>query len=432
MVEPRVEVGLDLGHGLVRVRRDDPPLGDLLDRQLVGQPLHLRRAESTLCFCSARQRQRRPEPAVLQRPLVVAVVGHLDLDRPVDRGRVAPRRLRALLDRRQQLVGVELHALARGADEPVTRPARVLRHHRAARGDVDRHRLLGLVVHGGVDGLVELAVERHAVLGPQLPHQPHRLAQPGEPALEVRPLRAGHGRLVERLARAQPEHDPVRVQARHRRERLRDHRRVVAERRGQHARAEHDPRRPLPHRRHERQRERRVPARRAARAGSGRTPRRCRARPPRPAPRTPPAPAARTAPPTPCSRSAAAPCPSSPRPPFRRPLRLPPCYTGPARTANGDPRESARWRPNVGSGPARERSRDRALACDYVPTRATGQARIARMRLLRVVQRTPHDLGIAPTRRRPAPRPRVPTPRSPRAAARRRSSGRRCSRSRRT
>jgi hypothetical protein len=41
VVQARVEVGLDLLDGLVGIRRDDPALHHLLDRQLVGQALHL-------------------------------------------------------------------------------------------------------------------------------------------------------------------------------------------------------------------------------------------------------------------------------------------------------------------------------------------------------------------------------------------------------
>ena len=57
-----------------------------------------------------------------------------------------------------------------------------------------------------------------------------------------RSLTPGHsppviGRLVQRLARADAEEDAVLAQAAQRRERLRDHGRVVAERRREHARA---------------------------------------------------------------------------------------------------------------------------------------------------------------------------------------------------
>ena len=109
--------------------------------------------------------------------------------------------------------------------------------------------------------LVVLAVEVDAVAEPQLAHQPDRLAQPGVALLELRPLAlVAGGDLVERLAGADAEEDPVRVQAAHGRERLRDDGGVVAERRGQHRRAQDQPLGALAHRGHPGQRERRMPA----------------------------------------------------------------------------------------------------------------------------------------------------------------------------
>ena len=175
-------------------------------------------------------------------------------------GRVAARGLRALGDGGHELLRVEVHALAGGADEAVARAARVLGDDRAARGDVDRDRLLGLVVDRRVDRAVVLALERHVLARPQLAHQPHGLAQPGEALLELRPLPPGHRDLVERLAGADAEHHPSGVEQPEAGERLRQHRGVVAEGRGQHGGAELDPRRALPHRRDPRHRRRGVPA----------------------------------------------------------------------------------------------------------------------------------------------------------------------------
>ena len=186
------------------------------------------------------QRQRRPEPGVLQRRLGVGVVGDLDLDHPVDVVGVLARRLRALLHRGDELVLVELLALAGGADEAVARAARVLGHLGSARGDVDRDAALGHVVDRGALGLVVLALEVDPVTEPQFAHQPHRLAQPRVALLELGPLAlVAGGDLVERLTGADTEEDPVRVQASHRRERLRDDRRVVPERRGEHRGAQY-------------------------------------------------------------------------------------------------------------------------------------------------------------------------------------------------
>ena len=57
---------LDLVDGLVGIRRDDPALGDLLDGQRVGGLLHLDRVVDAVLLLGG-QRQRRPEPGVLQR-----------------------------------------------------------------------------------------------------------------------------------------------------------------------------------------------------------------------------------------------------------------------------------------------------------------------------------------------------------------------------
>ncbi len=125
------------------------------------------------------------------------------------------------------------------------RPAKP-RHHRTARGDVDRHRLLGPVVDHRVDEGVVLALGADRLLGPQRAHHLHGLAQPGEALLELRPLPPGDGDLVERLTGADAERDPVAGEQRHRRELLGEHRGVVAERGGQHRGADLHPLRALP------------------------------------------------------------------------------------------------------------------------------------------------------------------------------------------
>ena len=165
------------------------------------------------------------------------------------------------LHRGDQLVLVELLALAGGADEPVARAPGVLGHLRPARGDVDRDAALGNVVDRCALGVVVLALEVDAVAEPQLAHQLDGLAQPGVALLELRPLAlVPGGDLVERLAGAHAEEDPVRVQAAHGRERLRDDGGVVAERRRQHRRAEDQPLGALADRGHPGQRERRMAA----------------------------------------------------------------------------------------------------------------------------------------------------------------------------
>ena len=184
------------------------------------------------------ERQRRPEPAVLQRRVRVAVVGHLDLDQSGrSRAGVAARRLRALARRRAELLGVELHALAGGADEPVARAARVLRHDRAARGDVDRHRLLGPVV----DRRRRPSCSTRPRTTPSSPVHSSRISRTASRSRAKRSLNSGHSRPDTAISLSAspvptPSIDPPRVEQRQRGQRLRQHRRVVAERRGQHAR----------------------------------------------------------------------------------------------------------------------------------------------------------------------------------------------------
>ena len=159
-----------------------------------------------------------------------------------------PGLLEALVDGGQELVGVELGALARGADEPVTGTTGIPRHEGPTAGDVDGDRLLGLVVDGGVGGRVVVALEAHPVAGPQLAHEGHRLTQAAEALLELGPLlhlavrtdRADDD-LVERLAGADAEGDPAGVERAEGAEGLRDDGRVVAEGRRHHRGAELHP-----------------------------------------------------------------------------------------------------------------------------------------------------------------------------------------------
>ncbi len=110
--------------------------------------------------------------------------------------------------------------------------------------------------------MVVLAVEGHRLLGPQLPDEPHRLAQPREALLVLRPGDTERA-LVQVLARADAEDHPVRKQHAERTERLGHDRGVVAKRRRVDGGAEGDSIRPLPHRRQPRERERGVPVRMA-------------------------------------------------------------------------------------------------------------------------------------------------------------------------
>src|SRR5205814_5039476 len=123
---------------------------------------------------------------------------HLHLDHLVEVGRVAPRLFGTIAERREQLLRVKLHSFSRRADEPVARPAGVLRHLRPARADIDRDRFLRAVVDGRVARVVVVAVEGHRLLGPQQAYEAYGFAQPGKALLVVGPWNA-QGALVEVL-----------------------------------------------------------------------------------------------------------------------------------------------------------------------------------------------------------------------------------------
>src|SRR5439155_24376637 len=90
----------------------------LPEPQSGGAPLQLARVLDPRLVLGG-QRQRRPDPGVLERTLPVGVVRDLHLDHLLDRARVAPRLAGALPDGRQERLDVELTGLAAGADEAV-------------------------------------------------------------------------------------------------------------------------------------------------------------------------------------------------------------------------------------------------------------------------------------------------------------------------
>ena len=65
VVEAPADVPLDLGHGVLGVVGDDPALGDVLVRKLVGETLHLNRVVDAVLLLRG-QRQGGPEAAVGQ------------------------------------------------------------------------------------------------------------------------------------------------------------------------------------------------------------------------------------------------------------------------------------------------------------------------------------------------------------------------------
>ena len=135
-------------------------------------------------------------------------------------------------------VVVQLRVLAARADEPVAEPAGQLGRERPGRGHVDRHRLVGPVVDRGLRGPVVVALEVHPLAGPQLPDQPDRLREAQAPLLAAGKRVTGDRRLVHGLAGAHAEEHAAGRHHGERGERLRDHRRLVAQRGGEDARAE--------------------------------------------------------------------------------------------------------------------------------------------------------------------------------------------------
>src|SRR5439155_21596406 len=147
---------------LVRIRRHNESRARLRLARLRA-PLHLARIlDARLVF--GRQRERGPFLRVLQRARAIAVVRDLHLDRALDLHWIAVGLARALVERRQQGVAVELRALARRADEAVRLFPRELRDLRTGARDVQRHRLLRLVEDLRLARAVVLALEGHVVL----------------------------------------------------------------------------------------------------------------------------------------------------------------------------------------------------------------------------------------------------------------------------
>ena len=94
---------------------------------------------------------------------------------------------------RQEGLGVQLRALAGGADEAVADPPGEARRGRPGGRDVDRDGLVGPVVDRRVVGPVVLALEADELLAEQLLDQRHRLLEPGEPLRLLRPRRRRPG-----------------------------------------------------------------------------------------------------------------------------------------------------------------------------------------------------------------------------------------------
>ena len=157
------------------------------------------------------QRERRPERTVAARLLDVRVVAELHLEHQLEVVERAAIALGAGRHCRKERVGVQLARFARRRDEPVAGLSDVVRRLRRRGGDPDRHRRLGLVVDRRAERPVVLALERHAILAPELADQRDRLLEPGQPLTAPGPLDAGRRHLVQRLSRPDAEEHTTRA-----------------------------------------------------------------------------------------------------------------------------------------------------------------------------------------------------------------------------
>src|SRR6516225_5693213 len=239
--EAELDIGPDLRQLLLGVGGDDPAARRPFERQCGGEPLHLERILDVHLLLR-RQRERRPVPRILHRPVAVGVERDLDLDHPFDAVARAPGALQPFLDLGQQGVTIEGGALATGADEPFHELAGHRRGGRARSRDPDRHRGLRPVVNRRSAGAVILALEGHPLRGPQPSHQQDRLAQPTLSLAEARPFDAGRRDVVQRLAGADAKDDSVRKHRAERADRLRHDRGMVAKGRRRNAGADLHPR----------------------------------------------------------------------------------------------------------------------------------------------------------------------------------------------
>ena len=180
--EAEIDIGPDLRQLLLGVGRDDPAARGPLDRQGVGEPLHLARVLDAIFSSGVRASAAQWRVSSIAR-FEVGVERDLDLDHPLEIAARPPRPLEALLDLRKQCLAIELIALAAGADEAV---ADLGRPSAAAAGPEAAIQigtgLLRAVVYRSLLGSVILALEGDALLGPQPPDQGDRLAQPAPAA----------------------------------------------------------------------------------------------------------------------------------------------------------------------------------------------------------------------------------------------------------
>lgn len=142
MVKSSVAVDFDLLDRLVGVGRNNPSPRYALDRKCVHCHLHLDRIGNAVLLLRT-QRQRCPEADVLERFGAVRVVADLDLDHSIDVDEIPLGLGGTFFGCRQKALGIQPHAFARGADEPIAGAAGVAGCDWAACGDVDRDAVSG-------------------------------------------------------------------------------------------------------------------------------------------------------------------------------------------------------------------------------------------------------------------------------------------------
>src|SRR5205085_2080621 len=94
-----------------------------------------------------RQRQSSPDACISQRSLFVRMERDFDLDSALNRGGITTRRLCSFFKGWQQLIAVQLIALARRANEAISGSACKSRGNGTTRTDIDGDRLIGLIIN---------------------------------------------------------------------------------------------------------------------------------------------------------------------------------------------------------------------------------------------------------------------------------------------
>ena len=142
---------------LIGIGRDEPALVRVR-LGLAGRDLHLTRVVDARLLLGG-QRERRPDLGVLHRPLEVGVEADLHLDHPVERAASRPAFAAPSASAGRSVSVYSSAPLPLVQMKPVADAARKARSSGARGRDVDRHRLVGLVVHGRLVGPEVRALE---------------------------------------------------------------------------------------------------------------------------------------------------------------------------------------------------------------------------------------------------------------------------------